>query len=107
MWLPTRWLSAGVDGALQSLTTTRANGLAIFVDGSAAILWAGVIRAPFAAEFLVNRKALRVAEVDPALVSIARALTADGVLTPTGLDTWHESTVRRAYTSAARTPQEA
>lgn len=32
---------------------------------------------------------------------IAADLTADGVLSPSGLPTWAESTVRRAYTSAA------
>lgn len=32
--------------------------------------------------------------------SIAKALTGEGVLSPTGLPTWHESTVRRAYASA-------
>lgn len=32
---------------------------------------------------------------------IARALTTEGVLSPTGLADWHESTVRRAYQSAA------
>lgn len=31
---------------------------------------------------------------------IADALTAEGVLSPTGLPRWHESTVRRAYASA-------
>jgi len=31
---------------------------------------------------------------------IARELTAEGVLSPTGLPTWQESTVRRAYGSA-------
>lgn len=31
---------------------------------------------------------------------IAKALTEDGVLSPTGLPTWQESTVRRAYVSA-------
>lgn len=31
---------------------------------------------------------------------IAEGLTADGVLSPTGLPTWQESTVRRAYASA-------
>lgn len=34
---------------------------------------------------------------------IAADLTADGVLSPTGLTTWHESTVRRAYASATAT----
>lgn len=33
--------------------------------------------------------------------AIAEALTAEGVLSPTGLALWHESTVRRAYLSAA------
>lgn len=33
---------------------------------------------------------------------IARELTTEGVLTPTGLPSWHESTVRRAYTTATR-----
>lgn len=31
---------------------------------------------------------------------IARELTTEGILSPTGLPDWHESTVRRAYTSA-------
>jgi DNA invertase Pin-like site-specific DNA recombinase len=35
--------------------------------------------------------------------SIARALTEERHLTPTGLATWHESTVRRAYAGAQRT----
>lgn len=34
---------------------------------------------------------------------IADALTTEGVLSPTGLPTWQESTVRRAYASATRT----
>lgn len=33
---------------------------------------------------------------------IARELTHEGQLSPTGLDRWQESTVRRAYASAAR-----
>lgn len=33
---------------------------------------------------------------------IARELTHEGLLSPTGLDRWQESTVRRAYASAAR-----
>ena len=32
--------------------------------------------------------------------AVARELTSEGVLSPTGLPEWHESTVRRAYASA-------
>lgn len=34
--------------------------------------------------------------------NIAKSLTAEGVLSPTGLPTWQESTVRRAYVSATQ-----
>ncbi|QIK64747.1 recombinase family protein [Leucobacter viscericola] len=34
---------------------------------------------------------------------IARELTAEGFLSPTGLDIWQESTVRRAYAATTRT----
>lgn len=36
---------------------------------------------------------------------IARELTSEDVLSPTGLPTWHESTVRRAYATATREEQ--
>ncbi|PPL17955.1 recombinase family protein [Microterricola pindariensis] len=36
---------------------------------------------------------------------IARELTTEGFLSPTGLPDWHESTIRRAYTTAKRKEQ--
>jgi DNA invertase Pin-like site-specific DNA recombinase len=76
----------------EALAARKARGLH---NGRKSAIPAGVLR-----RIVLDRDAGR------SFDSIARALTADGVLTPTGLDTWHESTVRRAYASAARTPQE-
>lgn len=48
---------------------------------------------------LLNRICER-RDIGDSFAAIARALTLDGYVSPTGLNTWQESTVRRAYLSA-------
>lgn len=49
---------------------------------------------------VLRRNVLCREEVRQSFGRIAATLTAEGVLSPTGFPQWHESTVRRAYTSA-------
>lgn len=60
-------------------------------NGRRTAIPAGVLR-----RIVISRRA------GASFTSIARELTDDGVLSPTGLGLWHESTVRRAYSSATR-----
>jgi DNA invertase Pin-like site-specific DNA recombinase len=50
----------------------------------------------------VLRRIVVARDAGSSFIAIASDLTNDGVLTPTGLPTWAESTVRRAYASAAK-----
>lgn len=48
----------------------------------------------------VRRRIVLAREAGASFGTIARDLTADGILTPTGRPTWDESVVRRSYTAA-------
>ncbi len=70
----------------EALAARKARGLA---NGRQSAIPAGVLR-----RLVISRDA------GASFSRIARELTAEGVLTPTGLPVWQESTVRRAYASA-------
>lgn len=48
------------------------------------------------------RRIVMAREAGTSYSRIARQLTSEGLLSPTGLNVWQESTVRRAYASATR-----
>lgn len=60
-------------------------------------------RKPLAEAWVINRIAAE-RELGRSYAAIAQALTDEGVLTPTGLNTWQSSTVRRIYSRATDLP---
>lgn len=72
----------------EALAARKARGLP---SGRQSAIPAGVLR-----RLVVSRDA------GASFSTIARELTAEGILTPTGLAEWHESVVRRAYASATQ-----
>jgi DNA invertase Pin-like site-specific DNA recombinase len=72
----------------EALAARRARGLDI---GRRTAIPAGVLR-----------RIVLAREAGDSFGRIARALAAEGVLSPTGLAAWHESTVRRAYVAATQ-----
>lgn len=74
----------------EALAARRARGLD---NGRRTAISAGVLR-----RIVLSRDA------GASFGRIARELTAEAFLSPTGLPDWHESTVRRAYASATKHP---
>jgi DNA invertase Pin-like site-specific DNA recombinase len=75
-------------------------------DGLAAARAKGVsIGRPSGIPAEVRRRIVLAREAGQSFATIAKDLTAEGVLTPTGLSTWSESVVRRAYASVTPFPR--